>query len=157
MSMEPVIERKYLVNGPHNEAKMEIVDKNIQAIISGGTNKFTYDTVMLKPYAKAYIGITHDPEKRLSEDKTAYDEEWRDIGKSHLKKLYPDEFLKRPDTIYLLYRDESPDVVDSYEKIFLDEFSGFINADEVDEEEAEREEGGPNSYYLYLFLQHYMG
>ncbi|WP_048149812.1 hypothetical protein [Methanolacinia paynteri] len=155
MSLKPLIEKKYLINGPHSEAKMEIVDKNIQEIISGGTNKFTYDSVVLKPYAKAYLGITLSPETRLSEDETTYEEEWRDIGQNSLKKLYPDEFLEKPDTIYLLYKDESSEVVRSYEKIFLDEFSGFIDADEA-EVDAEKKDLGMNSYYLYLFLQYYM-
>ena len=155
MSLKPLIEKKYLINGPHNETKMEIVDKNIQEIISGGTNKFTYDTVVLKPYAKAYLGITLSPETRLSEDETTYEEEWRDIGQNSLKKLYPDEFLEKPDTIYLLYKDESSEVVHSYEKIFLDEFSGFIDPDKA-EVDAEKKDMGMNSYYLYLFLQYYM-
>lgn len=155
MPQEPLIETKYLVNGPHSEAKMEQVDEEIQTIISGGTNKFTYDTVMLKPYARACLGITRDPEKMLSGYETEYDEEWREIGPNSLKKLYPDEYLRKPDTFYLLYKDESPAVVSSYEKIFLDEFSGFIESDKANEG-VEKEERGPNSYYLYLFLQHYM-
>lgn len=155
MSSDPVIEKKYLINGPHSEAKMEVVDNNIQKIISGGTNKFTYDTLMLKPYARAYLGVTRDPEKRLSEHETTYDEDWREIGENPLKKLYPDEFLKRPDTFYLLYKDESLDVVESYGKIFLDQFSGFIDADKADET-FEGESLRASTYYLYLFMQHYM-
>lgn len=155
MSKGQVIERKYLVEGPHSEVKMEKVDSNIQTIISGGTNKFTYDTVMLKPYARAYLGITYEPEERFSENKTTYDEEWREIKQGHHKISYPEEYLGKPDTFYLLYKDESPGVVESYERIFLDKFSGFIDADKT-EGEAGREGKGGRPCFLYLFLQHYV-
>lgn len=153
MFIESVIESRYLVDEPHSEAARKRVEKNIEEIISGGTNKFTYDTVVLKPYARAYLGITTDPEVSLSEHKSTYEEEWREIRQSNHKMLYPEQFLKKPDTFYLLYKDESRNVVKSYEKDFLDEFSGFIDADT---EDSEREGNGAGSHFLYLFLQHYM-